>query len=415
MRLFDLFFALIVLCSQSYLSAQNTPVPSQTAQNETQKQTSQAKDAKNKSEEQTKKKKDCESAAAESEVVWDDHCNDFQIVAGIEQAGSSSLPSQTNFFLSGFTRVSGTKDAEFFPVRPWARIRILGSPTGSTGDVVSAFQDPSGALKDLPKSKIGQSVDFVAGIEVPMWGRKNKRYSGSFLIDAGSTSPLASDSVVNKFQVPAAGSQQCNLIIQKFSAKNGYPAGLIVPNTDTTTPTNCLAHGYTVLAFSNEDRSSFLRKYSVGIRTIFRYANKNVTTATQDEKDKSDSTKKVTTSESTTTYTCCQSGIVDWTVGQDEAITGGYLRHWVFRIDGVYPLSFGKDKDAGWLYVFGSVAVRLQRNTTFPSLILKSDTSSAVPSDPNVALLPLKQPDKDFFRFGVAIGVDKLFSKLATK
>ena len=106
MRLFDLFFALIVLCSQSYLSAQNTPVPSQTAQNETQKQTSQAKDAKNKSEEQTKKKKDCESAAAESEVVWDDHCNDFQIVAGIEQAGSSSLPSQTNFFLSGFTGLS---------------------------------------------------------------------------------------------------------------------------------------------------------------------------------------------------------------------------------------------------------------------------------------------------------------------
>src|SRR5205823_9446050 len=144
-------------------------------------------------------------------------------------------------------------------------------------------------------------VDFVVGTEIPMWGRENARYSGAFVLGVGGTSPLGSNNVVNKFQVPPAGSQQCNLIIQRFSAKNGYPAGLIQPNTDTTTPTNCLAHGYTVLAFSNEDRSSFLRKYSVGIRTIFRYANKNVTTATQDEKDKSDSTKKVTTSESTTT------------------------------------------------------------------------------------------------------------------
>lgn len=362
----------------------------------------------------------CGTASKEADVVWDDRCSDFQIVAGIEEAGAGSLPPQTNFFLSGFTRVSGTKDAGLFPVRPWARIRILGAPTGSTGDVITAFQDPSGALKDLPKSKIGQSVDFVAGVEVPMWGRENKRYSGAFILDGGGTSPLTSDNVVSKFQVPAAGSQQCNLILQKFTASNGYPAGLIQANTDPTTPTNCLAHGYTVLAFSNEDRSSVLRKYAFGLRTTFRYANKNVKTTDttpEDLKAENDShgAKAKTTNETTTNWTCCQSGIVDWTLGQDEATTGGSLRHWVFRIDGVYPLYFGKDKDAGWLYVFGTFAVRLQRNKSFPSLILKSDTSSAVPSDPNVLLLPLKQPDRDFFRFGVAVGIDKLFSKLATK
>jgi hypothetical protein len=355
----------------------------------------------------------CDPVTNEADVDWDDRCQDFQIITGIEQAGASSLPNQTNFFLSGFTRVSGRKndDKPFF-IRPWARVRILGAPTGSTGDVISGFQDPSGALKDLPKSKIGQAADFVFGLEVPVWGDR-KQYSASFIVAAGGTTPLSSQDVISKFQVPAAGSQQCNLILDRFSAKNGYPAGLIQPGTGA----NCLANGITVLAFSGEDRSSFLRKYAFGFRTTFRYLNKNVATkdVSTDQPEEDPSKGKVTTTKATTTYTCCQSGMVDWTVGQDEAITGGLLRHWVFRMDGVYPLAFGKDKDAGWVYLFGTAAIRLQRNTTQSALILKADTSSAVPSDPNVALLPLRQPNKDFYRFGIGISIDKIFTKLATK
>jgi hypothetical protein len=164
----------------------------------------------------------CNEAAEEKSNCWNDGAETFQILAGIEQAGASSLPNQTDFFLSGFTRI-GQKQ-----IQPWGRFRLLGAPTGSTGDVVASFQDPSGALKSLPNSKVGQSADFFIGIEVPLWGRNrhvdetgkaNSRYAISFLLGGGATTPLSSQDVVDKFEVPAATSQQCNLLVSQFSSR----------------------------------------------------------------------------------------------------------------------------------------------------------------------------------------------------
>ncbi len=333
----------------------------------------------------------CPENLPDKHKCWDDATAEkFQLLTGIEQAGASSLPNQTNFFLSAYTHLDLAKGW----LRTWGRIRLLGAPTGSTGDVVASFQDPSGALKNLPNSKVGQSVDFVAGIEVPFRGRnqpnsdQNQRTTASFVLGWGATTPLSSQDVIDKFAVPAATSQMCALLVNQFSAANGYPSGLIVRNPDTTS-VDCLANGITVIAFNPEQRDSFLRKYGAGIRTTFRYPG-----AQNDDK----------------TWKCCEYGIIDFTLGQDEAITGGYLRHWVFRMDGVYPLKIGKS--VGWLYLFGTAAIRLERNKIGNTLILDADTTNAKPSDPNVALLPIKQPDKDFYRFGMGINIMKLFTKL---
>jgi hypothetical protein len=102
--------------------------------------------------------------------------------------------------------------------------------------------------------------------------------------------------------------------------------------------------------------------------------------------------------------------MVDLTVGQDEAITGGRLRHFVLRIDGIHPLWYNS-----WLYLFGTAAIRLQRNDFRETLILDADSSGAKPSDPNVALLPLKQPNKDFYRIGVGINFTQLLESLKKK
>lgn len=333
-----------------------------------------------------------DTTLADKNKCWDDSTAEkFQLLTGIEQAGASSLPNQTNFFLSAYTHLDLAKGW----LRTWGRIRLLGAPTGSTGDVVASFQDPSGALKNLPNSKVGQSVDFVAGVEVPFWGRNihdsenNQRTTASVVLGWGATTPLSSQDVINKFGVPPAASQQCGVLVSQFSAANGYPAGVIARNPDSTSP-QCLANGITVIAFNPEQRDSFLRKYGAGIRTTFRYPESEPT-------DK--------------TFVCCEYGIVDFTVGQDEAITGGVLRHWVFRMDGVYPLKIGSS--VGWLYLFGTAAIRLERNKLANTLILQADTTNAQPSDPNVALLPIKQPNKDFYRFGMGINIMKLFTKLS--
>jgi len=316
-----------------------------------------------------------------TEPNYDDKNLTFQIVGGIEQSGIASNASTTNAFLSAFTS-AGPSDR----FRMWGRIRLLGAAQASTGGVISAFQDPTGQIKNLDTQKVGQAVDFSFGPDIPLhpWGKPNSKYSIHFIAGIGATTPLSSEDVVSKFAVPAKGSPQCAEIIAKFTPQNGYPANLILPDP---TGTNCLANGVTVLAFNRQERTSFLRKYGFGIRTINKFPFNTKSETNQ----------------------CCEMGMVDFLLGQDEAITGGSLRGWVFRVDGVHPLPI---KGTDFLYLFGTASLRLNRNQDLRTIILNADTSNANPSAANVALLPLKQPNKDFYRFGVGLDIKKIFTTL---
>jgi hypothetical protein len=332
----------------------------------------------------------CGESHIKNNLSLNDRCfNDlkenFQIIGGVEQSGVASLPNQTNAFLSAFTR--GGVD---WPFKLWGRVRLLGQPTASTGGVISAFQDPNGQIKNLDTQKVGQAVDFVVGTDyqIKRLTSASGRYSMHLITGIGATSPLSSEDVVNKFKVPLKASPQCTDVVSKFSARNGYPVGLILPNSDPAS-TNCLANGITVLAFNRQERSSFLRKYGAGIRIIDRFRHA----------DASGVPDKL----------CCERGMVDFVVGQDEAITGGVPKGLVFRIDGVHPLPI---KNQSYLYLFGTASIRVSRNNDSRAIILDADTSGSTPSAANVALLPLKQPNKDFYRFGVGLDISKLFSKM---
>lgn len=337
-------------------------------------------------------------ASSTTDVEINNRCyNDtdehFSLVGGVEQSGVASLPNQTNAFMSAFTRAG--LDGNW---KIWARIRLLGAPTASTGGVISAFQDPSGQIKNLDTQKVGQAVDYVIGTDyqIKKLTSQNGRYSMHIITMGGATTPLSSEDVIDKFKVPDKASPLCGDVITRFSASNGYPAGLILPNTSTdpATASNCLANGITVLEFNRQERSNFLRKYAIGIRTITRFMR-----ASSDD----------TPPDHFSSDQCCERGIVDFTVGQDESITGGLLRGLVFRVDGIHPLPI---KGKSFLYLFGTAALRAQPNQDFRTIILDADTSGALPSAPNVALLPLKQPNKDFYRFGVALDIGKIFTTL---
>lgn len=96
-------------------------------------------------------------------------------------------------------------------------------------------------------------------------------------------------------------------------------------------------------------------------------------------------------------------------------MTGGAMHDWVFKVDAVHPLPV---PSVNFLYLFGSATFRFKRNVNFAPLILQAgdvsslsgNGSNAVPNA-SVVILPLTQPDRDFYRFGVGIDFTSLIKK----
>jgi hypothetical protein len=103
-------------------------------------------------------------------------------------------------------------------------------------------------------------------------------------------------------------------------------------------------------------------------------------------------------------------------VGQDESITGGHLHGAVVKVEGVYPLPI---KGNAFLYLFGAFSVRTLRNQNYSPLILQpaslsglNGTGSTAVPNVNTVVLPLQQPDRDFYRFGIGLDAMCIFTKI---
>jgi hypothetical protein len=80
----------------------------------------------------------------------------------------------------------------------------------------------------------------------------------------------------------------------------------------------------------------------------------------------------------------------------------------VFKTDGVLPIPTGKSH---YLYLFGAAYIRLAKNQDLSPLILKSATGVTLPSADTI-VLPLQQPDRDFYRLGVGLNLSEIFCKM---
>jgi hypothetical protein len=297
----------------------------------------------------------------------------ISFIAGFEQSGVSSLPTNSGAFVRVFSRSNSLNKIDGFgDTRIWGQVRVLSVPAASTEGVISTFTDPSGAVKNLDIKQVGSSIDYVIGTETKLFGGKGSSdYSGHFITFFGATTPFSSEDVIFRYKAPAQGTAECTQLIQKFSpVVAAGPVG-----------GNCLANNINFIAFNRQDRSSFLRKAGFGFRTKTRLGPD-------------------------------QSGVVDATFGLDESVTGGQLRHWVFKLEGVHPLNI---PNFGFLYLFGSASIRLQRNFDQSTLILSSATPTEAPvPSPNVLLIPLRQPNRDFYRIGIGFDFLKLFKDATT-
>lgn len=365
----------------------------------------------------------------------------LSLVAGAEQSALSSEDTEFNAFVQSFALLPLTTNAKL-----WLELRLLGTATASsTLNLQSAVQSATGESSSSALSQVGAAVDYTIGWEhkIP-WLLQESAQKLSFIVGLGATTPLSSQHATVAYQVPAYGSNECSLIFQRYTLKNGYTAlpaqptdatGAPYPyivtkttlsSTGTTTTsvsnpyciinpvpytTSTTANGVTAtavvsgtaiqdLAFAPADRSDFLVKYLTGFR--YSIAPKNASGSSDDA-----TANKLTPNRLT----------LDATFGQNEAITGGMLRHFVVTTDAVVNV---------WqsVYFIGSASLRVNRDVVFSPLLLQPAsivTSSATPPGSTTVpmnstwVLPLKQPDRDFYRFGVAVDVSATLKKLLVK
>jgi hypothetical protein len=314
-------------------------------------------------------------------------------IGGVEQSTFSSQVSSTNAFLSAYLRSRYIGNDKFPSTAVWSRIRLLGAPTSSATssnnsanfNVVAALTNPSGTITTSNLQTIGQAVDYVVGPELRLkqWDRADGNTDRISLLGAvGATSPLSSTQLQYSLQAPPSDTQQC------FQLVNAYPNFL--KNSAANTSISCtLVNSMTgvavkTLSFTSADRSNFLIKYGAGIRFTHIYPAKGDQAA--------------------------YAGNVDFLIGQDQAITGGKYHGVVFRIDAVYPLAFGA---SSYIYLFGSASMKATGNSGAQSIILATTPNPAPPLANDVIVLPLQQPNRDFYRIGVGINITSIFCSLS--
>jgi hypothetical protein len=306
-----------------------------------------------------------------------------RLIVGAEGSGGAATTPKgryfTDIFLSTPIFSSRSSDDIFGPIfRSWVDTRITSVPQQFTTSV-SSFNIASG-FTNLQVNQVAEVFEMLGGIQGRVWGQSESRKlffendlsrtSISLIASYGGTTPFVPTDYVDKFLMPAKGSDAYNRLVAQF------PQVANAPNA-------------TALAFLPADHTRFWHQYYGGLRIQSHFF-------------KSDSVPSQ-----------LPMRMVDLMAGQDEVVTGGRLSGLVLRADFFQPITnFGKGKIT--VYVFGTAAWRAGRtkNETHDALVL-----NPVPSGQTVdltasttALLTSPPSNRDFFRFGIGIDLRSLWS-----
>ena len=350
-----------------------------------------------------------------AEMWGDDDENplDAKFVAGYEQGYLSSQTSNGNAFLAIYgRRLFG---AHPHSIGPYFAIRLLTSPqTGDNYNVTSVFTNPAGQIKTTDFNTVGSAVDFTGGMEWQFKKFGPGRVTLSTIFGYGFITPTNANAIGQSYVMPHYGTVECSslqsrLITAGFFDQNGNGLRNYSNIVANTSPTNaaCFSNKAVLdkdnkptaianLDYAAPDSFNFFTRYGGGLRLINRWPGKTGGPM------------------HCTSDAPCERGYVDLLFGQNSALTGGKQQHLVMSVDSTYPLAI---PGLNYIYLFGTFAKRIG---TLPShldpLILKSGapnggSGSTVP-DPAILVIPLAQPDRDFYRFGAGVDVAKVFTAL---
>lgn len=296
----------------------------------------------------------------------------------------------------------------------WFDPRIASVPTPKTA-TLSSLASASSGLTATGVQRLGditQTLEFRGGLEYAFLKPSHGILFGHKPVADISMSFIAGFGVVTPFN-SAAGSQEFDLG-QPSSSGSGYNVTNVLGqlsgspqlqgeysqlysalNTKcSTSPTTCpLEH----VAFVLPNRSRFYRSYFGGFRLktfFFKDSNGN----------------KVCTQVDSCAPADIFPGTFDFTVGQDETVTGGKLRGIVGTISVNYPITRWP-----WLRVFGAAYLRFAGNQNSQALALPATQSFVSIEDPSVVLQQIQPRDKDYFRLGFGIDLVQLVKAMAKR
>ena len=320
-------------------------------------------------------------------------------IIGFEQAGASSSNSESkpflDFFFTAPIRFKPHED-ELPRVSAWGHVRLASLPqqVSNFGTFATGFVDP---LAEGKLTELVQGFDFLAGLEGRLFGTdkpyaslipgiKSRTYV--YLVGGGGAiSPLSADSAQERaqiFKVPAETNPQRQLFIERFGK-------------------DAAAKKYIGFVFPDRDR--FLRQFYGGFRfKTFYYEGDSVTPINRFP------------------------AILDVMFGQNEAVTGGKLRHEVtdekgrvtgkkrsliMRLEAFYPFPV---KEASFLYLYGTAMMKLNgggvRITT--PLFLERPESNVLLTNDDLFIAPTLQTNRDYYRFGIGVNLTELFNRRTT-
>ncbi len=328
---------------------------------------------------------------------------DINFVGGYEEGFQSSQASTSDGFLAFYGRRLFANDR----LGPYFAARLQTAPQASgTYSVVSVLSNPTGAVTSTNLNSVGAAVDLSIGTE---WqfkkGIDNHRTSLSFIAGTGFITPLQSNTIAATFTMPNFGTVECTELQGRLApVLAGRDYNGIVANT-TAGSASCFSNtlnsttkptAVTLLEYAVPDSPNFYPKYNFGLRIVNRYPGTSEGPENCVEGSK------------------CQRGYVDFTVGRSAALTGGTLKHGVFTIDAIHPLPV---PNMNYIYLFGSASKRFGNLPGSVSpLVLTSGTSTAADGpNPATLVVPLTQPDRDFYRIGVGVNITQIFSALSGK
>jgi len=343
-------------------------------------------------------------------VGWSDLCDEnplgITIVGGYEQGYSSSESSNSDGFLAFYGR-------RLFPVGnglwgPFYSVRLQTAPVASgTDGVVSVLTNPTGGVTTAKLSAVGQAVDLNVGIETHLFDRNEGQTSFDWIFGGGFVTPVLGNQVQQAFTMPTLGTVECTSLQANLKPTLAKPQ---YANISTTAPTGASGRScfwntavptpgtggspatpgtmINTLAYATPDRTNFFGKAYTGLKIVNRWPLG-----------------------SGQSQCPCERGQAVFALGQNASITGGYMRHLVFTIDVIHPLPVPSVK---YIYFFGSISKRLFDNTPaqISPIVLAAVTPVPTASSASTLMLPLTQPDRDFYRIGGGISLNQIFTSL---
>jgi len=287
----------------------------------------------------------------------------------MQQAGAASAERNFNVFFDLFISKTLPWRQTIHPDfgeswRVWAATRFLSAPQSGEATIGTSVNGFATTVTGLKVKDAVRVFDFLGGIEARLFGNSallpsfdrqtKQKFSLSFIASLGFTTPDDQRLNIFKFNVP--------------NDPSNLPAEIKVAIKDKN-----------FVAFVPFDRDRFFRQYYAGLRMQTFFFNQHNIPLQRFPAQ------------------------FDFTVGQNEYVTGGLLRGPIFRVDSYFPLPYDGLK---FINLYGTAFLRPAHVKTGTPLLLQpvdgNPQTNFVP-DKNTGLVPVRQFDRDYYKIGVGI------------